>query len=179
MVQAAGPVPVAVAVGLALLAAGAIAGRAPAAPERPTSGVLVQYGYSAALPAGWEHTGGLPERRRTLLTRTASPDGAELIALERSPLGYDSALEPERARAELLAEYRRTAPAQHLRDLREETVAGRPMLRYRQDGPGAAVDWYVLFAGTDELVVGCRHPDAPTVAPACAAVVASIRPAPN
>ena len=48
-------------------------------------------------PAGWEHTGGLPERRRVLLTPLAAPDGSDLIAVERSPLGYDTAAEPERA----------------------------------------------------------------------------------
>ena len=128
------------------------------------------------LPAGWEHTGGLPERRRTLLTRAGSPDGAELIAVERAPLGYDSALEPERARAELAAEFGRRAVRAGLHDLREDTVDGRAVLRYRQAGPGPAVDWFVLFTGTDELVVGCRYPDAPAVARACAAVVASVRP---
>ena len=73
------------------------AGREPAAPTRPPrparrhrgrlsawhrraalpgthpgvrrAGVLVQYGYRVDLPEGWEHTGGLPERRRVLLTR--------------------------------------------------------------------------------------------------------------
>ncbi|MBW0105530.1 type VII secretion-associated protein [Pseudonocardia sp. KRD291] len=173
--------PVVAALGIALVAAGTVAGRAPAAPapaSEPAQGAaLVQYGYATALPAGWEHTGGLPERRRTLLTRTGSPDGAELIAVERAPLGYDSAVEPERARAELAAEFRRRAAAENLRDYRADTVAGRPVLRYHQAGPGADVDWFVLFAGTDELVVGCRRPDAPAVAAACAAVVGSVRPA--
>ncbi|MDN5919497.1 MAG: type VII secretion-associated protein, partial [Pseudonocardia sp.] len=171
-----GVVPVA-ALGIALVAVGAVAGRAPTVPDPPDGRTLVQYGYTTVLPTGWEHTGGLPDRRRSLLTRTGSPDGAELIAVERTPLGYDSSVEPERARAELAAEFRRRAAAQDLRDYRGDTVAGRPVLRYRQAGPGASVDWFVLFAGTDELVVGCRYPDAPAVTAACAAVVASVRPA--
>lgn len=168
--------PVAAALGIALVAAGTMAGRVPAAPEPAEGTALVQYGYTMTLPAGWEHTGGLPERRRTLLTRSGSPDGAELIAVERSPLGYDSALEPERTRAELAAEFRRRAAEQDLRDYRDDTVAGRPVLRYRQADPGPVVDWFVLFAGTDELVVGCRYPDAPAVAQACTTVVGSVRP---
>ena len=28
---------------------------------------LVQYGYAVRIPVGWAHTGGLPERRRSLL----------------------------------------------------------------------------------------------------------------
>ena len=55
------------------------------------------------LPAGWEHTGGLPERRRSLLTRVGAPQGSDLIAVERTPLGYDAGAEPERAAAELRA----------------------------------------------------------------------------
>ncbi|MET0189282.1 MAG: type VII secretion-associated protein, partial [Pseudonocardia sediminis] len=169
--------PVVAALGIALVAAGTVAGRGPAEPD-PSEGaaLVVQYGYSTVLPPGWEHTGGRPESRRTLLTRAGSPDGAELIAVERTPLGYDSAVEPERARAELAAEFRRRSGEEDLRDYRDDTVAGRPVVRYRQAGPGPVVDWFVLFAGTDELVVGCRYPDAPAVAPACAAVVASVRP---
>jgi hypothetical protein len=79
------------------------AGTAVAVPMRappaatPAAGVLVQYGYRLDVPAGWEHTGGLPERRRSLLTRVGTPQGTDLIAVERTPLGYDADAEPERA----------------------------------------------------------------------------------
>ncbi len=36
---------------------------------------IVQYGYRAALPEGWTHTGGRPERRRTLLTPSGCAAG--------------------------------------------------------------------------------------------------------
>ncbi len=80
--------PAAAVLGALLAGTGAVLGATPPAPA-PPAGTLVQYGYATALPAGWEHTGGDPERRRTLLTRTGSPDGVELVSVERSPLGYD------------------------------------------------------------------------------------------
>ena len=76
-------------------------GTAVAAP----AGVLVQYGYRLDVPTGWAHTGGLPERRRVLLTPAATPEGSDLIAVERSPLGYDADAERPRALAELRAEF--------------------------------------------------------------------------
>lgn len=162
-------------VGVLLVGAGTVLGRAPATADPPDR-TLVQYGYSLALPAGWEHTGGEPERRRTLLTRTGSAAGVELVSVERSPLGYDSATEPDRARDELAVAHRGVAG---VGDLRPDTVAGRAVTRYRQQaGPDAVVDWYVLFDGTDELVVGCRGPargPAPEAGRACAEVVGSVR----
>ena len=104
----------------ALLVGGvAAAGTAFAVPLRPVpvavvdvpAGVLVQYGYRLDIPAGWEHTGGLPERRRSLLTRVGAPDGTDLIAVERTPLGYDADAEHERAAAELRAEFDRSVSA--------------------------------------------------------------------
>ena len=44
------------------------------------AGVLVQYGYRLDVPSGWEHTGGLPARRRTMLTPAGAPEGSDLIA---------------------------------------------------------------------------------------------------
>lgn len=162
-------------VGVLLVGAGTVLGTTEG-PPAPPSGTLVQYGYSVALPAGWEHTGGDPERRRTLLTRTSSPEGVELVSVERSPLGYDTAAEPDRARAELAIVH---AASGDLGELRPDTIAGRAVTRYRQQaGPDAVVDWFVLFDGTDELVVGCRRPArgaVPETERACADVVGSVR----
>ena len=79
----------------ALLARRAPAGRGAARARRALSrrpprwplpaGVLVQYGYRLDVPAGWEHTGGLPQRRRVLLTPAAAPEGSDVIAVERTP----------------------------------------------------------------------------------------------
>src|SRR5690606_30950630 len=85
----------AVAVAALLLALGQALPR-PAAGSTAPPGV-VQYGYAAALPAGWAHTGGRPERRRTLLTPVTAPQGSDLVAIEASPLGYDAVAEPARA----------------------------------------------------------------------------------
>lgn len=167
--------PAAVVLGVLLVGTGTVLGAADG-PPAPPPGTLVQYGYAFALPSGWEHTGGDSRRRRTLLTRAASPDGVELISVERSPLGYDSAAEPDRARAELAAVHR-AAPG--LSELLPDTVAGRAVTRYRQQaGPDAVVDWFVLFDATDELVVGCRRParwPAPETERACADVLGSAR----
>jgi type VII secretion-associated protein (TIGR03931 family) len=154
-------------------------------PSRPQAvavpdGVLVQYGYRLDIPSGWEHTGGLPERRRTLLTPAGSPEGSDLIAVERSPLGYDTGAEPERARAELHAEFEEAvAGGSALRDYATTTVAGREVATYRQRGTDGrtVVDWFVLLDGDAQLSVGCRHTAAGSVAvrAACDVVVASVR----
>ncbi|TWF78368.1 type VII secretion-associated protein (TIGR03931 family) [Pseudonocardia hierapolitana] len=152
----------------------------PPGAEAVPAGALVQYGYRLDVPAGWEHTGGLPERRRVLLTPVAAPEGSDLIAVERSPLGYDTAAEPQRARAELRAAYDAALregsafsgydPAGHF--------AGRQVTAYRQEDPGGTVvDWYVVLDRDAQLSVGCRHTPAgaEAVRAACAVVVASVR----
>jgi type VII secretion-associated protein (TIGR03931 family) len=163
----------------------------PAADPGPPAdgGDLVQYGYAVRLPAGWAHTGGLPERRRSLLTPVGAPDGSDLISVERTPLGYDADAEPQRARAELRAEFDRTVSAGAAlsgfdADARH---GGRSVETYRETGPGgtdgnglsadpAEVDWYVLLDGDAQLSVGCRHTaaHAAVVATACATVVRSL-----
>jgi type VII secretion-associated protein (TIGR03931 family) len=156
----------------------------PSSPPSATSaaaGDLVQYGYAVRLPAGWAHTGGLPERRRSLITPTAAPDGTDLISVERTPLGYDADTEPRRARAELRAEFAAAveggAPLSGFDD--EARYAGRSVVAYREAGGATAgdVDWYVVLDGDAQLSVGCRHTPAGTesVGAACATVVGSLR----
>ena len=177
--------------GLAAAAAAAVAlsglyaaGAALPAPDPvplASAGELVQYGYAVRLPAGWAHTGGLPERRRSLLTPVGAPDGGDLISVERTPLGYDATAEPQRARAELRAEFARAAadgsPLSGFDD--DARFAGRPVVGYREAaGPDVAqVDWYVVLDGEAQLSVGCRHTTAGAagVAAACATVVGSLR----
>ena len=145
----------------------------------PAAGVLIQYGYRLDLPAGWEHTGGLPERRRSLLTRVGAPRGTDLIAVERTPLGYDAAAEPERAAAEMRAAFDQSVAAgARLSGYGAAEVGGRPVTAYRQqERDGAIVEWYVVLDGDAQLSVGCRHTPAGTdaVRAACAVVVGSIR----
>lgn len=169
----------AVALAGALLAVGQVLPRE-AAPTAAAAGAgVVQYGYRAALPEGWAHTGGRPERRRTLLTPATAPQGSDLVAIEASPLGYDPAAEPERAARELRAVYDAgTAGGAQLSDYDPAaTYAGRSVTAYRQRNPdGLVVDWYVLFERDTQLSVGCQHTaaGAAAVATACAAVVGTL-----
>jgi type VII secretion-associated protein (TIGR03931 family) len=170
---------------LGLLAAGAALPTTPATPTSSASaasaGDLVQYGYAVRLPAGWAHTGGLPERRRSLLTPATAPDGTDLISVERTPLGYDADAEPQRARTELRARFAAAvaagAPLSAFDD--DARFTGRPVVSYREAGGGTTgdVDWYVVLDGDAQLSVGCRH--TPTgenaVGAACATVVGSLR----
>jgi len=142
---------------------------------------LVQYGYAVRIPVGWAHTGGLPERRRSLLTPAGAPDSSDLISVERTPLGYDAGAEPQRARAELRAEFDRAvaggAPLAGFDG--DARFAGRIVVTYRETARGtdrAEVDWYVVLDGEAQLSVGCRHTAAGTtrVAAACATVVDSL-----
>jgi type VII secretion-associated protein (TIGR03931 family) len=152
--------------------------QAPLAAAQAT-GVLVQYGYRLDLPAGWEHTGGLPERRRSLLTRVGAPQGTDLIAVERTPLGYDAAAEPARAAAEMRAAFDHSvADGAQLSGYGAAEVEGRSVTTYRQqERDGAVVEWYVVLDGDAQLSVGCRHTPSgtDTVRAACAVVVGSIR----
>ena len=177
--------------GLAVAAAAAVAlpglyvvGAALPAPgpvPLAASGELVQYGYAVRLPAGWAHTGGLPERRRSLLTPVGAPDGGDLISVERTPLGYDADAEPQRARAELRAEFARaTADGAPLSGFDDDArFAGRAVVGYREAAgrDAAQVDWYVVLDGEAQLSVGCRRTTAgaSAVAAACATVVGSLR----
>jgi type VII secretion-associated protein (TIGR03931 family) len=174
-------------VGGAVLAAGSAAALLAAGPLVPSpaadaadvpAGVLVQYGYRFDMPAGWEHSGGLPERRRSLLTPIATPEGSDLIAVERTPLGYDVNAEPERAQAELRATFdAAVAAGSALSDYAPTTVAGRAVVGYRQRDGAELVDWFVVLDGDSQLSIGCRHTatgERPVRA-ACAVVVASVR----
>ncbi|WP_147200878.1 type VII secretion-associated protein [Pseudonocardia asaccharolytica] len=169
-----------VAVGLiALLGAGAAL--VPGRHLANTAGELVQYGYRLALPAGWAHTGGLPERRRTLITPTMAPAGSDLVSIELSELGYDADAEPARARAELRSAFHAAvAGGERLTGFDPDgRFAGRAVAVYRQDLRGTVVDWYVVFDGGAQFSIGCRHTPSGVVAvdAACATVVASVRPA--
>lgn len=142
------------------------------------AGVLVQYGYWFEVPDGWEHSGGLPERRRSLLTPVATPEGTDLIAVERTPLGYDVAAEPERARAELRATYAAAVDAgSALSGYGPARVSGRAVTSYHQRDGAALVDWFVVLDGDAQLSVGCRHTPSGerAVLAACAVVVRSVR----
>jgi type VII secretion-associated protein (TIGR03931 family) len=152
---------------------------APAAEAVP-AGVLVQYGYRLDVPVGWEHTGGQPEHRRVLLTPLTAPDGSDMIAVERSPLGYDTAAEPERAQAELRAAFDAAVAGGSALFGYDPGAwfAGRAVTAYREEEPDrTVVDWFVVLDGDAQLSVGCRHTaaGAEAVRAACAAVVASVR----
>ena len=142
--------------------------------------MLVQYGYRLDVPAGWEHTGGLPQRRRVLLTPAATPEGSEVIAVERSPLGYDSDAERPRALRRAAGRVRRGG-GRRVRSVRlpGRTHAGREVVRYQQldIGGRSAVDWFVVLDGDAQFSVGCRHnaTGAAAVRAACALVVGSVR----
>jgi type VII secretion-associated protein (TIGR03931 family) len=152
----------------------------PAADPGPSPGVLVQFDYAVRVPPGWRHTGGMPERRRTLLTPDTAPAGSDLIVIEQTPLGYDSAAEPARADRELRDRFRAASASDPTMagPIRRDTVSGRSVAAYRQVLPnaGADVDWYVLFDRDVQLSVGCGHTPAgaAAVARACAGVVGSV-----
>jgi type VII secretion-associated protein (TIGR03931 family) len=162
---------------VALLAAGQVVAPVPA-PAQAVPGVLVQYGYRLDLPEGWEHTGGLPERRRVLLTPASAPEGSDLVAVERTPLGYDSGAEPERAAAELRAEFAAAVAAgSRLSGYDPDAeVAGRRGTTYLQEADGTVVEWFVVLDGDAQLSVGCRSTgaNAGAVRAACDRVVGSV-----
>jgi type VII secretion-associated protein (TIGR03931 family) len=167
-----------------LVVAGHLLTPAPPAPSTaagPVDGLLVQYDYSLQLPAGWQHTGGLPEHRRSLLTPSDRPGGSDLISVEETVLDYDASAEPRRAAAELRARYdTAVASGAALEGFNPAaSLAGRQVTTYRQRQPerDAVVDWYVMFDRGAQLSVGCQHTAAGAVAvgAGCEAVVGSLR----
>ena len=118
--------------------------------DRPGARRAREYGYRVGVPAGWEHTGGLPERRRGLLTRIGAPRGSDLIAVERTPLGYDAGAEPERAAAELRAAFdAAVATGPRLSGYDPAPVAGRPVTTVPPASrpTRTVVEWYVVLDG--------------------------------
>jgi type VII secretion-associated protein (TIGR03931 family) len=164
-------------VGVLHLAGGLLAA-APADPGAGPAGVLAQYDHRFRLPDGWVHTGGLPERRRSLLTPRGAPEGSDLIVVESTPLGYDAGAEPGRAAAELRAVYddavARGAALSGYDDAAR--FGGRAVTTYREDAATTTVRWYVLLDGTAQLSVGCRRTPSggAAVDAACAVVVGSL-----
>jgi type VII secretion-associated protein (TIGR03931 family) len=148
-------------------------------PPAPSAGDLVQYGYAVSLPAGWAHTGGLPERRRSLLAPLTAPDGSDLISVERTPLGYDADAEPRRARTELRRVFAKAVAAGRPLSAFDDDAhyAGRAVVSYRETDDPTTVDWYVVLDGDAQLSVGCRHTTAGAepVRAACATVVGTVR----
>jgi len=171
-IAAAGAAAAAVTIAALLLGA-----REPPASSEPAS-LLAQYGYATLLPEGWAHTGGLPERRRTLLAPAAAPAGSDLIIVESTSLGYDAGAEPERAAVELRAVFdAAVATGAPLSDFTpSQRYAGRTVTSYRERG-AATVEWYVLLDGDTQLSVGCQHTaaGAEQVRQACTVVVGSVR----
>ncbi len=144
----------------------------------PPRDVLAQYGYRLQVPAGWAHTGGRPERRRSLLTPVGAPAGSDLIVVESTPLGYDSGAEPGRAARELRAVFDEAVAAGSplAGYVAAERVGARTVVAYTERVGETDVQWYVVLDGGTQLSVGCRHTraGAAAVRDACARVVGTV-----
>ena len=135
---------------------------------------------ASTLPPGWEHTGGLPERRRVLLTRVAAPrrhrphrgraHPARLRRARRAGAGARPSCAPCSTRPS------RRVPAAPATARTHVGRAGRHALpaagRAAPSSTGSSCS-----TATPSCRVGCRHTPAGTAAvrAACAAVVGSVR----
>ncbi|WP_018330946.1 type VII secretion-associated protein [Actinomycetospora chiangmaiensis] len=149
---------------------GATAGATP-----PT--VVSVFAHAYELPAGWTVDGSDAEYRRSRLRPAGQPTGPNLIAVQESALASPDVTA---ARGQLLAGFEAARSAGGgVSDLAPETTfAGREAATYRQvPVPGTTVDWVVLFLGTTQLSVGCRHDEASreAVLAACERVVGTLR----
>jgi molecular chaperone DnaK len=164
-----------VAVVAVVLAVVGLRGGAPPTAAPPT--VVSAFSHAYELPAGWLPDGTDAAARRSRVRPVDQPRGPNLIAVQESAL---TSPEPQSARAQLLAgfEAARTAGG-GVSDLQPDTTfAGRKVATYRQvAAPGTTVQWVVVFTGTTQLSVGCRHDDQDTeaVLAACARVVSTLR----
>lgn len=161
---------------LILAVAGLRGGDGPTAGATPPTVVSV-FAHAYELPAGWTVDGSDAEYRRSRIRPVGQPTGPNLIAVQESAL---SSSDPVGARAQLLAGFEAARSAGGgVSDLQPETTfAGREAATYRQvPVPGTTVDWVVLFLGSTQLSVGCRHDDASrdAVLAACERVVGTLR----
>jgi type VII secretion-associated protein (TIGR03931 family) len=162
-----------VAVVLAVVGLQGGGGSATAAP--PT--VVSAFAHAYELPAGWVPDGTDAASRRSRIRPVDQPRGPNLIAVQESAL---SSPDPQTARAQLLAGFEAArVGGGGVSDLQPDTIyASRKVATYRQvAAPGTTVQWVVLFAGTTQLSVGCRHDDqdGDAVLAACARVVSTLR----
>nr|WP_246326366.1 type VII secretion-associated protein [Actinomycetospora corticicola] len=150
--------------------------------EGPTAGasaptVVSVFAHAYELPAGWTVDGSDAEYRRSRIRPEGQPTGPNLVAVQESALASP---DPAGARAQLLAGFEAARSAGGgVSDLQPETTfAGREVATYRQvPAPGTTVDWVVLFLGSTQLSVGCRHDEASrdAVLAACERVVGTLR----
>ena len=161
---------------LVLAVAGLRGGSGGAATAAPPT-VVSAFSHAYELPAGWLPDGTDAASRRSRIRPVDQPRGPNLIAVQESPLASP---DPQSARTQLLAGFEAARSAGGgVSDLQPDTTfGGRQVATYRQvAGPGTTVEWVVVFAGTTQLSVGCRHddPDREAVVAACARVVSTLR----
>lgn len=152
--------------------------------SRPSGTPTVVGGQVFVTPVGWVTAGGDAAARRVLLRPAGAPRGTDLVAVQENPLDGAAAEDPERARAQLAAQYEAARAA-------GDPVSGyearaefgdREVARYRQEpAPGVRVDWFVVLPSPSSMVsVGCRHATddagATRVLAACAQVVETLGP---
>ena len=108
---------------------------APAAARcRAGAGCSSSTATGSTCPRAGSTPAGCPSGAAVLLTPLAAPDGSDLIAVERTPLGYDAGAEPERARAELRAEFDAAVAAGSALSGYDPASRGTPGARSRPTG---------------------------------------------
>lgn len=151
--------------------------------QGPTGTTTVVGGQAFVAPLGWVTAGGDPAARRVLLRPADAPRGTDLVAVQENPLDPAAASDPDRARAQLAAQYEAArAAGDPVADYEPRAqFGGRDVARYRQDpAPGVRVDWFVVLSSPSMVSVGCRHgtddADARRVLAACEQVVETLEP---
>ncbi|MDT7782756.1 MAG: molecular chaperone DnaK [Pseudonocardiales bacterium] len=151
--------------------------------QNPPANQLAVYDYSFTRPDGWEQTGGVAKDRQVLLQpidrKTSDPDSpVDRIAVQEQTLLYDSDADRPRALKELQNQYdKRVDEGDKVSGFAEATTfAGKSVVHYREEVSGAAVDWYIQFAGKAQVSVGCQATDAgrTQVGAACEQIVRSL-----
>jgi len=154
-------------------------------PQQPTppGNQIAVYDYGFTLPNGWEQTGGAAKDRQVLLQpidrkTTAGESTVDRIAVQEQTLVYDSDADRPRALKELQNQYdKRVEDGDKVSGFADAaTFAGKTVVHYREEVSGAAVDWYIQFAGEAQVSVGCQATEAgkARVGTACEQVVRSL-----
>ncbi|KJK52646.1 molecular chaperone [Lentzea aerocolonigenes] len=149
----------------------------------PPVNQIAVYDYKFTRPDGWEQTGGAANDRQVLLQpidrKTSGPDSpVDRIAVQEQTLVYNSDADHPRALKELHDQYdKRVADGDKVSGFAEATTfAGKSVVHYREEVSGAAVDWYIQFAGKAQVSVGCQatHAGKAQVGAACEQIVRSL-----
>jgi molecular chaperone DnaK len=136
---------------------------------------IAQYEYRFALPSGWTHTGGDPDKRRTEVRPAGAEQGLDRILVDETRLAFDSDADRARAADRLRTDFDNAGDS-FVGFEDNVRYAGRDVIHYQERLEQATVDWYVVFKSHTQVSIGCQYTESgrDQVRSACETVVRTV-----